>query len=227
MDPHLEHAQPAVPVVLPQRLVPLHVLVAAEDVVDEHVETAAFALDGVEELRHGRGILVVDDESCTRPAGGPSSPRSPLWSPAYPARIGPTPGCCGPSHRRTGRLGPTRSRSLDLRRVWRPLPEQRAERCSLPRSTQAVKHRGGTALPSMRHLSSLATWSSARTAGRGARATSRSAPTAVPNCPSRQHPASSAGPSPSSSATSPALPLSASRTIRRRSGRCWPATSSG
>ena len=63
VDPHLEHAQAAVPVVLPQRLVPLHVLVAAEDVVDEHVEAAVFALDGADELRHGRGILVVDDES--------------------------------------------------------------------------------------------------------------------------------------------------------------------
>jgi hypothetical protein len=67
---HLQHPQPARPVVLPQRLVPLHVTVAAEDVVDEHVEPAVVTLDGGEQRGDLFRILVVDDEGGARPASG-------------------------------------------------------------------------------------------------------------------------------------------------------------
>ena len=59
---HLQHPQPAGPVVLPQRLVPLGIPVAAEDVIDQHVQAAVLALDGREQLGDRRGVLVIDDE---------------------------------------------------------------------------------------------------------------------------------------------------------------------
>src|SRR5437870_2066029 len=59
---HLQHSQAAFPVVLPERLVPLHVAVAAEDVVDEHVEPAVLALDPRDEIGNGSRILVIDHE---------------------------------------------------------------------------------------------------------------------------------------------------------------------
>jgi hypothetical protein len=57
---HLQHPQPAGPVVLPKRLVPFHVPVAAEDVVDEDVQPAVVALDSCNELGNRGGVLVID-----------------------------------------------------------------------------------------------------------------------------------------------------------------------
>ena len=149
--PHLQHPQAAVPVVLPQRLVPLHVLVAAEDVVDQHVETAVFGSMRVDQLATAAGPRGQRRRAAPDPpAARIKSPVSSMVS-GLSSSDGPTPGCCGRSHRRTTQPGPARRRSPGLRPGWRPPPGQRAERCSLPRSTQAVKHRGGSALPSTRH----------------------------------------------------------------------------
>ena len=52
---HLQHPQAAGPVVLPDRLVPLHVPVAAEDVVDEDVQPALLTLDVCDQLRDRPG----------------------------------------------------------------------------------------------------------------------------------------------------------------------------
>src|SRR5581483_8082041 len=46
----------------PERLVPLHVAIAAEDVVDEDVEPGVLPLDPRDELADRRRILVVDHE---------------------------------------------------------------------------------------------------------------------------------------------------------------------
>lgn len=54
---------------LPEQLLPFHVAIAAEDVVDEYVEAAAIALDACDQLGDRDGILVVDDERGSRPAG--------------------------------------------------------------------------------------------------------------------------------------------------------------
>jgi hypothetical protein len=70
MHSHLQHPQPALPVMLPKRLVPLGVSVTAEDVIDQYVKAAAFALDGGEEVGEGLRIFVVDHESRTRAASG-------------------------------------------------------------------------------------------------------------------------------------------------------------
>ena len=58
---HAEHPPPAVQVVLPQRLVPLRVAVAAEGVVDEDVEPAVVTLERGHQRGDGVGVLVVDD----------------------------------------------------------------------------------------------------------------------------------------------------------------------
>ena len=60
--PHLQHPQPAGPVVLPERLVPLHVPVATKDVVDEHVKPPMVALDRRDELGNRGGVLVIDHQ---------------------------------------------------------------------------------------------------------------------------------------------------------------------
>ena len=65
---HLQHPQPARPVVLPERLVPFHVPVAAEDVVDEYVQPAVVALDSLDELGNRGGVFVIDHE---RRSGSP------------------------------------------------------------------------------------------------------------------------------------------------------------
>src|SRR5436305_2881633 len=62
---HLQHPQPTGPVVLPERFVPLHVSIAAKDVVDQHVEPAAVALDAGDELGDCSRIFVIDDERGT------------------------------------------------------------------------------------------------------------------------------------------------------------------
>ena len=67
---HLQHPQPAGPVVLPERLVPLHVPVAAEDVVDQNVEPALVALDARDQLGDRRGVFVIDHERRSGPARG-------------------------------------------------------------------------------------------------------------------------------------------------------------
>ena len=54
---------------LPQRLVPLRVPVAAEHVVDEYVETSMIRLDALDESSNGARVLMVDDQRCRRPAG--------------------------------------------------------------------------------------------------------------------------------------------------------------
>jgi hypothetical protein len=70
MHAHLQHPQPGWPVVLPQRLVPLHVAVAAEDVVDQHVQAASLVADGGHQGIHLAGVLVVNYPCGARPADG-------------------------------------------------------------------------------------------------------------------------------------------------------------
>ena len=62
VDAHLQHPQPACPVVLPERLVPFHVPVAAEDVVDEDVQSALVALDSLDKLGNQLRVFVIDYE---------------------------------------------------------------------------------------------------------------------------------------------------------------------
>jgi hypothetical protein len=57
-------------VMLPQGLVPLGVPVAAEDVVDQHVEAAVITLDGGDQFGHRRRIFMVDDQGGTGAPGG-------------------------------------------------------------------------------------------------------------------------------------------------------------
>ena len=67
---HLQHPQPAGPVVLPERLVPFHVPVAAEDVVDEDVEPALVALDAFDQLGNRGRVFVIDHERRPRASRG-------------------------------------------------------------------------------------------------------------------------------------------------------------
>ena len=67
---HLQHPQSAGPVVLPERLVPFHVPVAAEDVVDQDVEPAPVALDARDELGNRGRVFVVDHERRSGSARG-------------------------------------------------------------------------------------------------------------------------------------------------------------
>jgi len=60
VDRQAQHPQAAVEVVLPQRHVPLDQLLAAPDVVDEHVEAALLGLDPRDERLHLRGDQMVD-----------------------------------------------------------------------------------------------------------------------------------------------------------------------
>ena len=69
VHPHLQHPQPAGPVVLPDRLVPLHVPVASEDVIDEDVQPAPVMLDVRDQLRDRCGILMVHDARRASPSG--------------------------------------------------------------------------------------------------------------------------------------------------------------
>jgi hypothetical protein len=62
VDAHPEHAQATGEVVLPDRLAPLEVAVAAEDVVDQHVEPPVVGLDPRHQRGHGLRVLVVDRE---------------------------------------------------------------------------------------------------------------------------------------------------------------------
>jgi hypothetical protein len=57
--------------VLPQRLVPLHVPVAPEDVVDQDIEAAALVLDGCHQGGDLAGILVINHSCGARPARRP------------------------------------------------------------------------------------------------------------------------------------------------------------
>ena len=52
--------QPVVEVVLPHRLVPLEQLLAAPDVVDQHVEPALLGVDALDQRPHLLGHEVVD-----------------------------------------------------------------------------------------------------------------------------------------------------------------------
>ena len=66
---------------LPHRGVPLGVVVAAEDVVDQDVQAAVAGLDPRGQVRDGNGILVVDDEGrAYPPAAAISSPVSSIVS---------------------------------------------------------------------------------------------------------------------------------------------------
>jgi hypothetical protein len=51
--------------VLPQRLVPLHVPVAAEDVVDEDVQSTLLGVDSPHECGDLVGVLVVDHQGAS------------------------------------------------------------------------------------------------------------------------------------------------------------------
>ena len=68
MHAHPQHPQPALQVVLPQRLVPLHVPVAPEDVVNQDIEAAALVIDGCHQGGHLAGILVINHSRGARPA---------------------------------------------------------------------------------------------------------------------------------------------------------------
>jgi hypothetical protein len=62
MNAHLQHPQPAGPGVLPERLVPFHVPVTAEDVVHEEIESAPLALDARDQLGNRGRVFVIDHE---------------------------------------------------------------------------------------------------------------------------------------------------------------------
>ena len=126
---HLEDPQPAVPVVLPQRLFPFGVPVTAEDVVHQDVEPAVLASDRRDQGGDRRGILVVDDARLAGPARRRRSGRRSLrWSRACPSRTGRGSGCCGRSRIRTVPRGPAQRRSRGPRRAWRPPRARHADR---------------------------------------------------------------------------------------------------
>jgi hypothetical protein len=60
MHAHLQHPQPAGRVVLPERLIPFHVPVTAEDVVHEEIESTLLVLDARDQLGNRRGVFVID-----------------------------------------------------------------------------------------------------------------------------------------------------------------------
>jgi hypothetical protein len=69
VDRQAQHPQPAVEVVLPHRRVPLGELLAAPDVVDEHVQPALLGLDAPHErLDQGR-LQMVNLDRDSLPAG--------------------------------------------------------------------------------------------------------------------------------------------------------------
>ncbi len=69
MHPHAQHVEPARQVMLPELLVPLHILVATEDVIDEDVQPTALRLDAGHEILHRSHIQVIDAESDALSAG--------------------------------------------------------------------------------------------------------------------------------------------------------------
>ena len=69
VNAHSQHPQAARQVVLPQRLVPLRVPVAAEDVVDQDVEPAVLVADPIDQRRDRVRTLVVHHESRAAAAG--------------------------------------------------------------------------------------------------------------------------------------------------------------
>src|SRR5215469_3437840 len=62
--------QATLPVVFPQRLVPLHVPVTAEDVIDQHIQAALLTLDCRNQFGDRIRVLVVDDAGGARSARG-------------------------------------------------------------------------------------------------------------------------------------------------------------
>src|ERR1700733_9318201 len=91
MHAHLQHPQPARPVVLPQWLVPLHVPVAPEDVVNQHIEAAALVIDGGYQGGILAGVFVINLPRGTPPAPPAARIRSPVSSvvPGLPISEGP------------------------------------------------------------------------------------------------------------------------------------------
>jgi RimJ/RimL family protein N-acetyltransferase len=71
MHAHLQHPQAAGPVMLPQRLFPFGVLLAAEDVVDQHVKPTVIAFNGGDQRGNRRQVFVIDDNCRTGAACGP------------------------------------------------------------------------------------------------------------------------------------------------------------
>jgi hypothetical protein len=69
---HLQHPQPAGPVVLPERPVPFHVPVTAEDVVHEEIESALLTLDARDQLGDGCRVFVIDHERHPRASCSPN-----------------------------------------------------------------------------------------------------------------------------------------------------------
>ena len=63
MHAHAQHPQPTLPVVLP-----LHVPVAPEDVVHQHIQVAALVIDGCHQSGHLAGVLVINYSRGARPA---------------------------------------------------------------------------------------------------------------------------------------------------------------
>jgi hypothetical protein len=55
----------------PERLVPFHVPVAAEDVVDEYVQPALVAFDPLDELGNRGGVFVIDRAPIRLPRRSP------------------------------------------------------------------------------------------------------------------------------------------------------------
>ena len=70
VDRQAQEAQAAVEVVLPDRRVPLGQLLAAPDVVDQHVEATLLVVDARDEVAHLIGLQVVDRDRDPAAAGG-------------------------------------------------------------------------------------------------------------------------------------------------------------
>ncbi len=67
---HLQHPQATLPVVFPQRLVPLRVPVTAEDVIDRHIQAPLLTLDCGNHLGDRIRVLVINDAGGARSACG-------------------------------------------------------------------------------------------------------------------------------------------------------------
>ena len=70
VDGEPQHPQAAVEVVLPQRRVPLRQVLAAPDVVDQHVEAVLLGVDALHERLDLHRLEVVDRDGEAPAAGG-------------------------------------------------------------------------------------------------------------------------------------------------------------
>ena len=121
VDAHTKHPQAAGQVMLPELLVPLHVGVAAEDVVDQNVEPTLLAVDPLDQPGHLIRLEMVDPEGPAVAAGSryqfTSAPQS---SPGGPSRTCQQPCCCGRSRIRKPPPAQIPPRSRVHSRAWRP-----------------------------------------------------------------------------------------------------------